>query len=115
VHWYRNIFSHVPATKVRDVSLMLKAIYAQESREAADQKARDVIGKLRRMKLPKVADWAADTVQETLAYYSYPDRHWQRIRTNNPQERIMREIRRRTRVVGAFPDGEAPSILGPPD
>jgi putative transposase len=42
-----------------------------------------------------------------LAYYQFPEEHWRRIRTNNPLERILREIRRRTRVVGAFPDGES--------
>jgi putative transposase len=45
-------------------------------------------------------------VEETLAYYGFPEEHWRRIRTNNPLERILREIRRRTRVVGAFPDGQ---------
>ena len=44
---------------------------------------------------------------ETLTYYAFPEEHWRRIRTNNPLERIMREIRRRTRVVGAFPDGQS--------
>jgi len=107
VHWYRNIFSHVPSGKVREVSLMLKAIHAQESHRAASEKAAMVIKQLRAMRLGKVADWAEETAQETLAYYKYPDRHWQRIRTNNPLERIMREIRRRTKVVGAFPDGES--------
>lgn len=107
VHWYRNIFSHVPSSRVREVSLMLKAIHAQESHQAAVEKAAAVIRQLRAMKLSKVADWAGETVEETLAYYKYPDRHWQRIRTNNPLERIMREIRRRTKVVGAFPDGES--------
>jgi len=46
-------------------------------------------------------------VSETLTYYAFPDIHWQKIRTNNPLERIMKEIRRRTRVVGAFPDGQS--------
>jgi putative transposase len=46
-------------------------------------------------------------VPETLAYYAFPEEHWRRIRTNNPLERIMREIRRRTRVVRAFPDGNS--------
>ena len=50
---------------------------------------------------------AKQTVQERLTYYAFPDIHWQKIRTNNPLERIMREIRRRTRVVGAFPDGQS--------
>jgi transposase-like protein len=44
---------------------------------------------------------------DTLAYYGFPEEHWRRIRTNNPLERILREIRRRTRVVGPFPDGES--------
>jgi putative transposase len=45
--------------------------------------------------------------EETFAYYAFPEEHWRRIRTNNPLERILREIRRRTRVVGAFPDGQS--------
>jgi len=49
-------------------------------------------------------------IEETLAYYAFPEEHWRRIRTNNPLERILREIRRRTRVVGAFPDGRAISL-----
>lgn len=107
VHWYRNAFSHVPNTKMREVALMLKAIHAQENREAALKKAKDVQDSLRAMKLGKVADWVAETVEETLSYYAFPNEHWRRIRTNNPLERIMREIRRRTRVVGAFPDGQS--------
>lgn len=50
------------------------------------------------------ADLVERSVSDTLTYYAFPDIHWQKIRTNNPLERIMREIRRRTRVVGAFPD-----------
>ena len=107
VHWYRNAFSHVPSTKMREVSLMLKAIHAQECREAAQAKAGEVAAKLKAVKLSKVAEWLEETVDETLIYYAFPDEHWRRIRTNNPLERIMREIRRRTRVVGAFPDGQS--------
>ncbi len=107
VHWYRNAFSHVPNTKMREVSLMLKAIHAQESREAAQAKACEVVAKLKAMKLGKVAEWLEQTIDGTLVYYGFPDEHWRRIRTNNPLERIMREIRRRTRVVGAFPDGQS--------
>ena len=57
--------------------------------------------------MSKAADIVEQTVRETLTYYAFPDIHWQKIRTNNPLERIMREIRRRTRVVGAFPDGQS--------
>jgi putative transposase len=107
VHFYRNVFSHVPATKVREVSHMLKAIHAQETRQAADRKASTVIDVLREARMGAAAELVGSSVQETLTYYAFPDIHWQKIRTNNPLERIMKEIRRRTRVVGAFPDGRS--------
>ena len=107
VHFYRNVFSHVPATRVREVSHMLKAIHAQETREAADRKASSVIDVLREARMGAAAELVGSSVQETLTYYAFPDIHWQKIRTNNPLERIMKEIRRRTRVVGAFPDGRS--------
>jgi putative transposase len=107
VHFYRNVFSHVPSTRVREVSHMLKAIHAQESREAADTKAKAIVDDLRASKMGKAADLVEQAVHETLTYYGFPDIHWQKIRTNNPLERIMKEIRRRTRVVGAFPDGQS--------
>lgn len=107
VHFYRNVFSHVPTTKVREVAAMLKAIHAQEDRAAAQAKAADVIAKLRALRLHKATELIEAHVEETLTYYSFPDQHWRRLRTNNPLERIIREIRRRTRVVGAFPDGQS--------
>ena len=63
------------------------------------------------MKLTKAAKLVRDGIHETLSYYHYPQEHWRRIRTNNPLERIMKEIRRRTRIVGSFPDGESALIL----
>jgi putative transposase len=107
VHWYRDLFSHVPAGKMREVALMLKAIHAQESLEAAQRKVVEVVEKLRAMRLGKAAELVEAGASETLTYYAFPEEHWRRIRTNNPLERIMREIRRRTRVVGAFPDGNS--------
>ena len=79
----------------------------QESREAADKKAQAIVEDLRATKMGKAADLVEQAVHETLTYYGFPDIHWQKIRTNNPLERIMKEIRRRTRVVGAFPDGQS--------
>jgi len=111
VHWYRNVMVEVSRSKLRDVVPMLKAIHAQEDREAAQQKAQEVVKKLLALKLAKAAQIVRDGVAETLAYMSFPREHWLKIRTTNPLERIMREIRRRTRVVGAFPDGNAAVLL----
>ena len=107
VHFYRNVFSLVPSGKVRDVAKMLKAIHAQEDRKAAAGKMAAVTAELRTMKLIRAAELLEEHGHETLTYYAYPDSHWIKLRTNNPLERIMREIRRRTRVVGAFPDGKS--------
>ena len=107
VHFYRNVFSLVPSGKVRDVTRMLKAIHAQEDRRAAAEKMQAVIVDLRAMKLNKAAELLEESGHETLTYYGFPDSHWIKLRTNNPLERITREIRRRTRVVGAFPDGKS--------
>jgi putative transposase len=111
VHWYRNVFGEVPKGKVKEVAAMLKAIHAQEDREEAVKKAAIVAGKLRKMKLGKAAKMVEESVEETLSYYAFPSEHWKRIRTNNPLERIMKEIKRRTRVVGAFPDGNSALML----
>ena len=111
VHFYRNVWTAVPSGKVKAVAAMLKAIHAQEDREAAKQKARQVVVKLREMRLAKAAEIVEAGVDETLSYYSFPPEHWRSIRTNNPMERINREIRRRTRVGGAFPDGHSALML----
>jgi transposase-like protein len=111
VHFYRNVFSVVPRKHMRAVADMLKAIHACEDRQAALDKAEAVIEKLTAMRLQKAADKVREGIEETLTYYSFPPSHWRRIRTNNPLERIMREIRRRTRVVGAFPDGNSALML----
>ncbi len=111
VHFYRNVFSHVPRGRVREVSLMLKAIHASESKEVARAKAREVIKKLKEMRLGSAAKWVEENIEETLGYYGFPSSHWRRIRTNNPMERIIKEIRRRSRVVGAFPDGQSALML----
>jgi len=111
VHWYRNVFKEVPRQKVGIVAAMLKAIHGQEDREAARKKAIDVEKKLLAMKLEKAAKIVREGVDETLAYMAFPHEHWLKIRTNNPLERIMREIRRRTRVVGCFPDGNSAMLL----
>jgi putative transposase len=111
VHWYRNVFSEVPTTKVKEVAAMLKAIHAQEDTDSAQEKATAVVEKLKTMKLKKAAEKVAESFGETLTDYHFPAEHHRQIRTNNMLERIMREIRRRTRVVGAFPDGRSALML----
>lgn len=111
VHFYRNIFSVVPKAKMKDVTIMLKAIHASEDLQAAHDKAVAVEAKFRKMRLHQAADKLKAGIAETLSYYNFPSQHWRRIRTNNPLERIMREIRRRTNVVGAFPDGNSALML----
>jgi len=111
VHFYRNVFSHVPSTKVREVAAMLKAVHAQESREAAEIKASDVVAKLKSMKLKAAADLVENAIHETFAFYAYPPQHWIKLKTNNPMERLLKEARRRTKVVGAFPDGHSALML----
>jgi putative transposase len=111
VHFYRNVFANVPKAKGEEVAAMLKAIHAQEDREASLQKARLVIDKLNAMKLKAAARTVEEGIAETLTYTEFPREHWLKIRTNNPMERVMREIRRRTRVVGNFPDGNSTLML----
>jgi transposase-like protein len=111
VHFYRNVFTVVPKGKVKDVARMLKAIHASEDKLAAREKAQNVIKKLTSQKLRKAARIVREGIEDTLSYYDFPDAHWRRIRTNNPLERILREVRRRTRVVGAFPDGNSALML----
>lgn len=111
VHWYRNVMSVVPKGRVKEVMAMLKAIHAQEDRQAARDKAQAVSAKLVTMRLSQAATIVREGVDETLSYMAFPREHWTRIRTNNVLERIMREIRRRTRVVGNFPDGQSAVML----
>ena len=86
---------------------MLKAIHASEDIVAAREKAVRVIEKLRALRLIRAAELVEKGSREDADLLRLPKRALRRIRTNNPLERILREIRRRTRVVGAFPDGQS--------
>ena len=111
VHFYRNVLSSVPHQKIGSVAKMLKAIHAQEDKTAAREKAHQVVQKLQSMKLSKAAKVVETGFEETLTFMSFPAQHWFRIRTNNTLERLNREIKRRTKVVGTFPDGESALML----
>jgi putative transposase len=101
------VWTKVPSGKVKEVAAMPKAIHAQEDRDAAREKARLVIEKLRTMKLCDAAELIEAGVEETLSYYAFPSEHWRSLRTNNPLERLNRVIRRRI-TAGKCIRGQAP-------
>ena len=111
VHFYRNVFSHVPNAKVAEVAAMLKAIHAQEDRAAAETKVDQVVESLKIIKLKTAAELVEKHIAETLTYYAFPRSHWIKLKTNNPMERLLKEVRRRTKVIGAFPDGHSALML----
>ena len=89
---------------------MLKAIHAQENKNTARVKAQAVAQQLREMKLT-AAKKIETGIDETLTYMNFPDQHWNKIRTTNLIEQVNREIKRRTRAIGAFPDGQSALML----
>ena len=104
------VMAHLPRRKLWPVSqdeVKRRMTNGSKDVQAAREKAFRVGAKLRDLRLTKAAELVEARIEETLAYYRFPEERWRRIRTNNPQERILREIRRRTRVVGAFPDGQS--------
>ena len=111
VHFYRNVFSVTPRSRMKEVAAMLKAIHAQEDKRAAREKAAAVAAKLHEMKLKEAARKIENGILETLTYMDFPSAHWSKLRSNNVIERLNREIRRRTRVVGTFPDGNSALML----
>ena len=90
---------------------MLKAIHAQENKNTARVKAQAVAQQLREMKLTAAAKKIETGIDEMLTYMDYLAQHWNKIRTTNLIERVNREIKRRTRVIGAFPDGQSALML----
>ena len=111
VHFCRNVLSKAPKSKRPKVAAMLRAVHAMESREASEAKALEVASELEKSKLGEAAKVVREGYAETLTYTRFPREHWRRIRTNNAIERLNREIRRRTRVVGTFPDGNSALML----
>jgi len=75
VHFYRNVFSHVPNAKVKEVARTLKAIHAQESLPYAQARARDIVVQLHQMRLPQAAILVEDVIDETPTYYRFPANH----------------------------------------
>ena len=113
VHFMRNVLSKTPPSHREWASAALKAVFAMESRESALAKAGQIATEMESRKLKAAANCLREGIGETTTYLlpEFPDGHRRRIRTNNMIERLNREIRRRTRVVGSFPDGDSALML----
>ena len=113
VHFERNILAKVNPKNRDWAADALKAIFSMESRDKALEKAESVAKDMEARKLREAAKCLRAGIGETTTYLldDYPREHRRRIRTNNMIERLNREIRRRTRVVGSFPDGRSALML----
>lgn len=113
VHFMRNVLSKTPPGHREWVSAALKAVFAMESRESALAKAETVATEMEGRRLKVAANCLREGIGETTTYLlpGYSAGRRRRIRTNNMIERPNREIRRRTRVVGGFPDGDSALML----
>jgi putative transposase len=110
VHFMRNVLAHAPAQQRRMAAAAIATIFAQESADAAQQQWRTVADQLRG-KFPKIGALMDSAEHEVLAYMSFPRAHWLQIHSTNPLERVNADIKRRTDVVGIFPNDRAVTRL----
>jgi putative transposase len=109
-HLMRNVLSQAPRRLQRDVCSSLRAVFAQENEIEARRKAKRFADQFSKI-LPQAVNCLEGGLDDALKYYRYPQEHWHCIRTNNPLERLMREIKRRLKVVGVFPSTESALLL----
>jgi putative transposase len=106
VHWFRNALAHVPSKSRAAVAAMLKTIFAQESKAEAETQW-DAVADALREKQPKLGAMMAASRDDVLAYMDFPREHWAQIASTNPLERVNKEVKRRSDVVGIFPNDDA--------
>ena len=106
VHFMRNALAHAGKSGRRVVSAFIATAFAQDDAEAAKTQWRKVADQLR-PKLPKLATLMDDSEADVLAYMSFPAAHRTKLHSTNPIERLNGEIKRRTEVVGIFPNEAA--------
>jgi transposase-like protein len=106
VHWMRNALAHVPAKQRPAAVAMLRTIFAQDTAEAAHAQWRHVADALRE-RFPKLAELMDGAREDVLAYMTFPREHWPQIASTNPLERLNGEIKRRSDVIGIFPNDRA--------
>lgn len=105
-HFLRNLLRKVPKAYQKAVATLVRSIFDQPDADSVHHQHRQVVQQLEE-RFPEAAALLADAGEEILAFASFPKAHWRQIRSNNPQERLNREIRRRSDVVGIFPNREA--------
>lgn len=106
VHFIRDVLSHLPKSKQGFVAAALRNVFAQTSIDHAREAMGRVIAALEE-KHPTVAELVREAEDDVLAYFSFPEGHHRQIRSTNPLERLNKELRRRVRVVGIFPNEAA--------
>jgi len=106
VHWMRNALAHVPAKQRPAVIAMIKTIFAQETAQDARTQWKAVADALRE-RAPKIAELMDAACDDVLAYTAFPKEHWPQVSSTNPLERLNGEIKRRSDVVGIFPNDQA--------
>jgi transposase-like protein len=106
VHFMRNVLAHIPKRDKSMVAAALRTIFAQPNQEAARQQLAEVAQAMGE-RWPKAAEVLMAGEEDVLSYMTFPPEHWTRIYSTNPLERLNREVKRRTNVVGIFPDSDA--------
>ena len=105
-HFIRNLLTRVPKVAHGIVATYVRTIFAQPDAESVRAQHARTVEHLRG-RFQRAADMLADAAEELLAFTAFPKEHWRQIWSNNPQERLNREIRRRTDVVGIFPNRDS--------
>ena len=106
VHFLRNALVKVPRSAQAMTADAIRTIFAQPDRDTAGQQLRRVADSLR-LRFANVASLLEDTEDDLLAYMAFPREHWRQLYSTNPLERLNKEIKRRSNVVGIFPNPEA--------
>ena len=110
VHFARNITSRLGSARSKPVNALVSTIFAQTSREAVAAQYQHVIDTLRDA-FPEIAQMLIDAEPDLTAFAAFPREHWTKIWSNNPIERLNREIKRRADVVQVFPDSDSVTRL----
>lgn len=103
VHWLRNLLSYVPKAEQQLVAATVRTVFAQPTPELTQEQYRRVADTFR-VRYPRLAALMDDSEEDVLAYTGFPIAHWRQVWSNNPLERVNKEIKRRTDVVGIFPN-----------